>query len=250
MLVEVFKPRHNVRMLEVLKVAYLKLINISAPDNPMRREFQTGLNFLTHLYLTELDKVKTKLIEKIIVNFCLDDETNEQVLGLLNVAFMDIFFDFATYWSSEDSVRRKLALDSLHQALLIFAKKAELPPTTFEEAYNSIVAKGVQNIRSWGGTKFNPARALQATLRYDFDPWSIQVDVVILDKEGKELGVAPCIRYLPDCAYIKEMLGSFRWLDDKTVQITSKNGSHVTTVDISRAIEKLNYAGRFKNLQS
>jgi hypothetical protein len=223
------------------------MINISAPDNPMRREFQTGLNFLTHLYLTELGKVKTKFIEKIIVNFCLNDETNERALALLNVAFVNIFFDFDTYWNSEDSARRRLALDSLHQALLIFAKKAELPPTNFEEAYNTIVVKGVQNIRSWGGKKFNPVRELQATLRYDFDPWAIQVEVVILDKEGKELGVAPCIRYLPDSGYIKEVLGSLRWLDNKTVQISSKDGSQVTTVDISRAIEKIEYAGRFKN---
>jgi hypothetical protein len=227
-------------------VAYLKMIDTFAPDNPMRREFQTGLNFLAHFYMAELGKVKTELITKVIVQFCMDDETNEHVLVLLNVAFVDILFDFNTYWKSEDSVRRKLALDSLHRALLIFAKKADLPTTNFERAYITITDKGIQNIKSWGGKKFNPAGELQATLRYDFGPWAIQVYVVVFNEKGKELGAVPCIPYLPDSGYIKEVLGTFRWLDDKTVQVTSKDGLHVSTVDISRAIQKIDYAGRFK----
>jgi hypothetical protein len=228
-------------------VAYLKMIDIFAPDNPMRREFQTGLNFLAHFYMTALGKVKTKLIKKIIVQFCMDDETNEQVLVLVDVAFVDILFDFDTYWKSKDSVRRELALDSLHQALLIFAKKAELPTANFEKAYNTLIEKGIQNIQSWGTAKFNPAGELQAKIRYEFRPWDISMYIVICDKEGKEIGVTAFALYLPDSGYINEMLSNFRWLDNKTVQITSKDGVHVTTVDISRAIEKINYAGRFKN---
>jgi hypothetical protein len=217
----------------------LRNIELYPATHHLAGEFELGIRYIVDLYITCLDQVKTNGFNKVIVQFYPEQNFEPTTLPLLTTAIVAVAFDFDKYWPLKTEARAKMVLDKLQEGLLQFAQDAEFSARPFEDVYQRVLSKNIQNIQMWGKPKSNPKRNLKANIRYEMSPFNLSLFAVVYDSQGNEIYAKHFTNLLPNIFATRYYLGSIRWADNSTIVVTSVDKTHIWHVDVSAEFEKM-----------
>jgi hypothetical protein len=132
-----------------------------------------------------------------------------------------------------------MVLDKLQEGLLQFARGAKFNAKPFEDAYQRVMSKNIQNIRFWGKPKSNPKRTLKADIRYEMLPFKLRLFAVIYDWQSNEIYVKHFANLLPNIFAPRFCIGSINWEDNKTIIVMSVDKTHFWKIDVSEALRRV-----------
>lgn len=208
---------------------YLRGIIVSA-DEELVEKFKGGFVkrfhcescWLADLYSSLLSrKIKTSDTAQLDLVFTDDAATAGAVRQLLNVAEVRWLFDFDKYVVSDDSTKKHMLLDAVHEALMWLGRQRNWDVGVFEacreEALRRNLTYGGISKRSW----LSPDKKYRARVAFRYALTYVDFYVVVFDRRGRELGVKPLGRTHTSLGVGPEMLrgtgkwgrrGKFRWL--------------------------------------
>jgi hypothetical protein len=226
----------------------LRDIEIMPATHLLMAEFSIGIQYIVDLYLACLDRVKTDSFNKVIVQFHPEKDFMPKTQPLLTTAIVGVAFDFDQYWPLQTEARAKIVLDKLQEGLLQFARDAQFNAKPFEDAYQRVMSKNIQNIRTWGKPKSNPKRTLKADIRYEMLPFKLRLFAVIYDSQGNEIYVKHFANLLPNIFAPYFCISSIKWEDEKTIIVTSSDKTCFWRVDVSKALGMVIQRGNLREL--
>jgi hypothetical protein len=223
---------------------------------PQHVEFRKGIEYIIHLYKSCLGSVKTQEIKKVIIS--LEDKSNLEAdfppinrdlfpLLALGIAGITIPFDFEAYWKITHTSwwrkdiavsRQKMVLDAIQQGLLKFADLEEIPVEPFEEAYRKVLERDIENTDYLYTPKSSPNRKTKANIEYRFTPYRLKFSVALYDAKGNQITTTHLDSFLPYLGYLRKTYWRLEWLDNETLQFSSRDGKRFWRVDVKKALEE------------
>ena len=157
------------------------------------------------------------------------------VEDLLNIATIQMNFDFANYFKQNAYKKRLLILDELHKGAIEIAKHFKWDIKPLNEAYNKCVDAKLENnwISEKLKTKSSANHKYKAAVYFEYDNTEIRVYLIIYDKSEKQQqktlvftlnGLNRNIMYPDDIMPI--INGKTKWLKDEFI-LSDKNNREI-----------------------
>lgn len=195
-----------------------------------RRQFRLETRNISAMFERLFGRMETKGCSKILVE-CVDDVKEERVLNFSGVYTVQVKFNYNNFSASDDYQKKQKTLDLLMEGIIIVSRNEDWNIEPFETVYSKIRDANYTNEWVWKKPVKSAGKKFSAEILCQHGVKSIEIYIVLRDKNGGELGRKKVISELPDeFAYAKH-LGEVKWLSDNEVALVNKKGDKTWTVN-------------------
>lgn len=195
-----------------------------------RRKFNLETRNISAMFERLFGKMKTKDCWKISVE-CVDYIKEERVLNFSGVYTVQVKFNYNSFLESEDYQKKRRALEILMEGIKKVAEKENWNIDAFETAYSKIREANYMNEWVWKKSVKSADKKFSAEVLCQHGVKSIDIYVVLRDKNGAELDRKKVISESPhEFAYAKH-LGDLKWFSNFEVALVNKKGDNTWTVN-------------------
>jgi len=196
-----------------------------------RRQFRLETRNISAMFERLFGRMETKDCSKILVE-CVDDVKEEQVLNFLGVCTVQVKFSYNSFSASNDYQKKKETLDLLMEGTKIVVENENWNIKPFETVYFKIREANYTNEWVWKKPVKSADKKFSAEVLCQHGVESIQIYIVLRDKNGTKLDKKIVISELPDEFAYAEHLGEVKWLSDNEVALVNKKGDKTWTVNV------------------
>lgn len=156
--------------------------------------------------------------------------TSSRSRNLLGVLTTQVVGDAGEYVTMRRGEREQLALDWLLAGVKNVFSEYGWRTDAIEAAVQGVVSENFRNARIWKKGVLNASKSASADVVVEWDDEQAKVVVVFRNLGGEAVQASTlCVRPPSEFAVVP-CLGKVTWLDDDTIQLTSRSGSEVWTV--------------------
>jgi hypothetical protein len=191
-------------------------------DVAHRHEFRLRTRCVTALYERCFPGLVVDQAWKILVE-CVDPVKGTDIRDLLGVLVTEAYFSWATWEHAAPLDRKKMALATLQDGVRRVAAEKGWPVSPFEEAFESVVARGYVNEFTWPDKpKTSPDRRHKAWLFNIHDMDVFRSWLVIADKSGREVARELAFEVAPSEFQFAPKMGKLLWTSNDRVSLVGK----------------------------
>jgi hypothetical protein len=159
-----------------------------------------------------------------VITGTLEDQAENQSLESLGVLEVRHPFDFDRYWAADAVERKRLIVGFLHDTMRGIAMKRGWDIEAVESAYRCVQERNYRNVQRWPKPISSPDKTRKALVEYEFDEDSIEGFLILLNRQGEEVGRNPLFSLPPTDFHLYDALGQLSWEDNETVVLHSRLG--------------------------
>jgi hypothetical protein len=197
------------------------LVLSSYPDYPRRKDFNLGTNCVSSHFLSEMGKITTDVLKKIIVQASL--EAAPGVERMVDVCRVEVAYDFDLHWRLAGRQRKNLMLDKLYEGVLPACAEYGIDPRPVTEAYGRLAGTDLEYVRQWGRSLKSPDGSKIARVKYYYDLDAVKIVVATWPRGREHLAKeVPLASTAPHEWRFVPLLGKLVWKDEKTVALLPK----------------------------
>lgn len=188
-----------------------------------RRIFRLETRCISAMFERYFTKITTKDCWKILVE-CVQGETEERVMNFSGVYTLKIHLDYNCFFTYNDYQKKVKTLELIMQGIRIMTKSQEWSLEPFETVYFKICKADYINEWVWKKAVKSSDKKFNAELLMQHEVKSMDISIIIRDRNGSEITRKKVISELPDeFAYVK-YLGELKWLSSNEVALINKKG--------------------------
>ncbi len=209
------------------KINKLKEFDLDAPTlgKDVRHAFRLQTRFLTSSVERKFEPLLNDLGAWKVLVEVVPTLTKSRTRNLLGVLTTQVVGDAASYVTMKRGEREGLALAWLLAGVKRVFSEHGWRTDEIEEAIQRVTEENFRNIRVWKNRVLNPKKSASADVLVETDDEQAKIYVVFRTPEGEEVQASTlCVRPPSEFGYVP-CLGKFRWLNDDTVELTSRSGS-------------------------
>lgn len=184
--------------------------------------------------------METKNFYRIVIK--LNDEVDERI-GRIEVSGPTLMyyekFDFGTFYTLSEALKKKKILDSLYGALMHISEVNGWDKAGFEYAYDSVVREKFENVYTVKKIN-NKKRTLLAELRCEHRSSSFDCFVTVKNKTGEIVLEELAFSEEPDEFLFNGRIGSIKWLTNDTLVHFKRDKTEIKRYDLSGFVESGN----------
>ncbi|MBN6149309.1 hypothetical protein JR065_03075 [Xanthomonas sp. AmX2] len=208
------------------KRKFINEFDLDAPTLPKedRSEFRYQTRSVTSLYercLTKKLQLGTAwkvLVEVVpLVNFA----HHRNLLGVLVIQIED---EASRLLLTQEEGKAELVLEWLTQGLFKLSDEVGIDKTIFSDTADAVRAMDFRNIREWIKPRRSPDGFLKADIIVDHRALEARIIGRILSRDGSIISEQILATSKPDEFIFAPMMGSLHWVDEKVVELRSKDG--------------------------
>lgn len=207
----------------------LRDIQFYLPITSPRGSFIAESYAISYHFLLCFPKLKTQDVGKLVIE---PSQNKSEPKKLLDVVVVEEEFDFDKYDSETALGKKKLMLELLHNGCLKAATYYGWESDGFETAYQCVKAENYTLKRLWKKPKSSPNRKIKAQLEYEVDLQETYFRAIFFDPKGQVIGQQKLHQVKTGWIWIYEVFGDFKWLDNDTVALISRDGLHQWTAQV------------------
>lgn len=144
---------------------------------------------------------------------------------LLGVLAIEVVGDASTYLKSRPGERERTALNWLSLGVHSGFAQYGWPTDEFDRAVASAISENYRNVWTWKKGFLNEARTLSVDIVVEHDDSEARIVAVFRRKGSNELSSTVLCSKPPTEFEFSPCLGRLAWLDNETIQLTSRSGS-------------------------
>lgn len=195
-----------------------------------RHKFRLETRNISAMFERLFDKMNTNDCWKILVE-CVDNIMEDRVLNFTGVNTVQVKFNYNKFSASDDYQKKQKTLDLLMEGIKIVAKNENWNIEPFETVYSKICEANYTNEWVWKKPVKSAGKKFSAEVLCQHGVESIEIYMVLRDKNGAELDRKKLISELPDEFAYANHLGEVKWLSDNEVALVNKKGDKTWTVN-------------------
>ncbi len=151
--------------------------------------------------------------------------TREKARNLLGVLVIEVAGDPGIYLTSKRGERERLALEWLLTGVRVGFAEHGWSPDSIDGAIACVIAENYRNVWFWKKALFNRSHTASVDVAVEHDDKEARI-VAMFRPEGSDFSVAATLCSTPPTEFsFTPCLGQLTWLDDDTIQLTSRSGS-------------------------
>lgn len=203
----------------------IKEFDLDAPQEPKpaRARFRSETRCVTSLFERCYQNTNpTGRFWKLLVEVVATGERTRSV-DLLGVVVVQVTRDLDAFLSLPEAEKLEMSLTLLMEGVAKLASEQHWDRAPFEVAAAAVRERRFMNEWVWGKRSRNRARSLSAEVLVSQRISEAEIAVRFFDAVGRELNVVSLVREQPDEFIFFDHLGSFRWTDDATVELVSRD---------------------------
>lgn len=155
--------------------------------------------------------------------------TKSRSRNLLGVLTTQVVGDAASYVTMKRGERERLALDWLLAGVKSVFAEYGWPTGEIEEAVRSVVDEDFRNVLVWKKGVLNASNSASADVVVESDDEQAKIVAVFRTPGSEQVHASTlCVRPPSEFAFVP-CLGKLKWLDDDTLELTSRSGSESWT---------------------
>lgn len=209
----------------------LKEFDLDAPtlEKEMRHAFRLQTRFLTSNVERRFrpflnDAGAWKVLVEVVPTV-----TKGRSRNLLGVLTTQVVGDAAAYTTMRRGERERLALDWLLSGVRKVFLEYGWCTDEIESAVQSVVDEDFRNVMVWKQSVLNASKSASVDVVVESDDEQAKIVAVFRAPGGEQMQASTlCVRPPSEFAFIP-CLGKLTWLDDDTVQLTSRSGTESWT---------------------
>lgn len=192
------------------------------------REAQSAFGFQTR-FLTQNVERNFKPIRnqigawKVLVDVVPTIATSK-TKNLLGVLVSQVVGEPEKYLSLSRGEREHMALDWLRNGAKAAFRENGWPEETIENAIQAVTELKYENLRTWKSNLKNPSQTVKADIVVEMDDQAARIVVNFKTSENERERSVTLLTCLPDEFCYVPHLGKVAWLNDDTIQLTSRAG--------------------------
>jgi hypothetical protein len=208
--------------------AILKEFDLDAPTLPReaRQSFRHQTRCVTALYERVLkpfrnhQKAWKVLVEVVPV------VAKHHARELLGVLTIQVQGSSAEFLDASDSIKPQIALDWLASGAVEIAKAHDWPIKPFQDAAAAVIEANFVNKWTWKINFWNKSRTLSCDIEIEHALHEVRIAAIFKNSDGLLVGKSPFCSTSPSEFAFVPLLGKVRWLEDRQVELASKDGKH------------------------
>ena len=155
--------------------------------------------------------------------------TKSRSRNLLGVLTTQVVGDAANYVTMKRGERERLALDWLIAGVKNVFSEYGWSTGEIEASVQSVVDEGFRNVLVWKEGVLNATKSASADVVVESDDEQAKIVVMFRTPGSEQVQTSTlCVRPPSEFAFVP-CLGKLKWLDDDTVELTSRSGSEAWT---------------------
>ncbi len=196
-----------------------------------RRKFNLETRNVSAMFERLFGKIKTRDCWKILVE-CVDYIKEERVLNFSGVYTVQVKINYNSFSESDDYQKKQKALEILMEGIKIIAEKENWNIEPFETVYSRIREANYTNEWVWKKPVKSEDKKFSAEVLCQHGVESIEIFIVLRNKNGAELDRKKVISELPDEFVYAKHLGEVKWISDNEVALVNKKGEKTRTANL------------------
>ncbi|MFV7710851.1 hypothetical protein [Shewanella algae] len=140
-------------------------------------------------------------------------------------------FDFSKYYKLDTYERKELLLSTLHKFLLRLCEENDWDKGPFEMAKHRVIEDKFLNSYEVS-RKNNSNRSMVARLNAEHTTEEFKLDIVVIDKSGKEVLKKTVLSEEPDEFLFNSQIGRIQWQSSDVLSYVAKDKSVLETMKI------------------
>ena len=202
-----------------------------------RLKFRLKTRNISAMFERLFGRMETKDCSKVLVE-CIDNVKEERVLNFLGVYTVQVKFNYNKFSASDYYKKKQKTLDLLMKGIKIVAENENWNIEPFETVYSKIREANYTNEWVWKKPVKRADKKFSAEILCQHGVESIEIYIVLRDKNGAELDRNKVISELPDeFAYAKH-LGEVKWLSDNKALLVNRKGDKTWTANFELATKQ------------
>jgi len=204
----------------------IKEFDLDAPqmDKPKRLQFRNETRCVTALFERCYEPSKeTGKPWKILVEV-IDKDSRSGYKDLLGVLTTQVVGDIDGFLSLEKDEKKPQVLDFLMEGIGQVAQVLSLDMAPFEKAAAEVKRRGFINEWVWRSGIPNSSKTMSAEILVSHDVDAATISARIRNGGGNVVGIFPLVSDQPNEFIFDEYFGGVSWLDDRTIELASRNG--------------------------
>lgn len=205
----------------------LKEFDLDAPflGREQRQAFRLKTRFLTSNIERQFHPFSNKEGAWKVLVEVVPAVTKCQPRNLLGVIATQVPGDVEGYLASQRGEREGQALEWLCAGVRNVFSKYGWPSGDFDIAVQRVIDVGYQNVIVWKKAVFNPSKSALVDIIIELNDEEARIVAVFGVPGGDFVQTSTLCTKLPSEFAFVPCLGKLKWLDDDTVELTSKSGS-------------------------
>ena len=208
--------------------AILKEFDLDAPtlSRESRQSFRHQTRCVTALYerlfrpFRNQQKAWKVLVEVVPV------VTKPQVRDLLGALTFQVQGDPAEFLDALEDKKPQMALDWLVSGAAEVAKAHDWPMKPFQDAAAAVIAEDFINKWQWKSNLWNRSKTVCCDIEVEHDLSEAKIGAIFKNSDGLEIGTSALCSASPSEFAFVPLLGKVKWLDERQVELISKDGKH------------------------
>ena len=140
-----------------------------------------------------------------------------------------VAFDFSSYKKLDIHERKELLLSTLYKSLMVLCEENDWDKEPFEKAKSRVLEDKFFNSYEVS-RKSNSKRNMVACLKAEHTMEEFKLDVVVLDKSGKEVLKKTVLSEQPDEFLFNSQIGRIQWESSDVLNYVTKDKSVLETM--------------------
>jgi len=196
-----------------------------------RRSFRLETRCVTAMYERLFRKMKNEDHWKIIVE-CVENITRVGILNLSGVATVQVKFNYDEFHYKNELEKKISTLNLLMEGIEKVANNKNWPIEQFKDVSLQIEQTKYFNEWVWKKAVKNPNKNYYAEVLCQHNVNSMDISIVIKQKNGVEIQRKKVITELPDEFAYARHLGELKWLSNFEVALINKKGTDLVTFSL------------------
>lgn len=209
----------------------LREFDLDAPtlDKEMRHAFRLQTRFLTSNVERKFHPFRNDVGAWKVLVEVVPTITRSRSLNLLGVLTTQVAGDAANYIAMNRGEREQLALNWLLAGVKSVFSEYGWCTDEIETAVQSVVDDGFRNVLVWKAAVLNATKSASADVVVEMNDEQAKIIAVFRTPGSEQVQSSTlCVRPPHEFAFVP-CLGKLKWLDDDTVELTSRSGSESWT---------------------
>ncbi|MBM6617227.1 hypothetical protein [Bacillus suaedaesalsae] len=196
-----------------------------------RRSFRLETRCVTAMYERLFGKMKNEDCWKILVE-CVENITEAGILNLSGVVTVQVKFNYDEFRYKNELEKKIATLNLLMEGIEKVANNKSWAFEQFKDVSLQIEQTKYLNEWAWKKAVKNPNKNYYAEVLCQHNVTSMDISIVIKQKNGVEIQREKVISELPDEFAYARHLGELKWLADFEIALINKKGNEMVTVSL------------------
>jgi hypothetical protein len=204
----------------------LKEFDLDAPalSKEARKAFRSQTRRVSALYqrLFRPFRINEKAWKALVE--VVPEVTKPHVRDLLGVLTLQIEGDTSEFLNADEGRKPHIALELLSRGVQKLATELRWPPKAFEDAAKAVLEQKFINKWTWKQQLWNKGRSLSCKIEIEHGVEAAKIIASFNGAHQQHLGSVELCSASPSEFAFVPLLGKARWIDDRIVELTSKDG--------------------------